>query len=64
MFVKLTFTLDKDLLIKELNINESYNADSKMGSSDLEAYLNIKYEVDTDRKIPTLADNIRYSGTK
>ena len=64
MYVNLTFTLNELLIPTLLHIDESYNADSKMGSSDLRASLDITYTVDDGTKIPTLTENIPYKEVK
>ena len=64
MYVNLTYTLNDKLLPTLLHIDESYNADSKMGSSDLKASLDIRYSVDDGTKIPSLTENISYREVK
>lgn len=58
--VKATFTLDNDLLIKQLSVDESYYAKTGAVGADITAHLDIYYEVDGDFAIPSLSQAVSY----
>jgi len=61
--VHLTFTLDENLLVKKLVSKESYFARIQSGlGSKCNAILEIYYHVDGTYKIPSLSENVIYSG--
>ena len=59
--VNLTFHISNDLVIKRMDINESYYAlkEANLGA-DTTANVKVYYEVDGDFKIPTLDEAIEY----
>ena len=63
--VKLTFYLDNDLLVKQLDVKESFYAlkEANLGA-DTANDVSVYYEVDGGFKIPTLAEAIEYPERK
>ena len=60
-YVELEYTLDENLLVKNIQVNEKYSAKiSAIIGSVIEARLNIDYEVDNVISIPSIKEEIAY----